>query len=204
MNKDTILVACPVNIVKDYSISEYISAYRSQTHKEKKLLFADNSLNDWYFRYLKWKYPEIDAIIRTPMESDLTGTIDRAWEKIITFAYMRGIETIVSIEADIIVPPTMLERMYKDILDGANVVCHYVPERGGRSHMTSLGCVMFRRENFPRGFSLKQSTYNFESIMYVGTDKEYRLIDDLYDGIVHLDYPDGGEELRRVWGDGYR
>jgi hypothetical protein len=136
-----VLMACPTASAKEYSLLQYLNAYDSMDYSHKDLFMVDNTDDDGeYAAHLGEMGVEAIHIDHT---GELYTDIDTSWQHILHRAQELEYDYIFSLEVDIIGPPDALSLLLKVAqVNGACMVRHAYPHRGGQGYLCSLGCIM--------------------------------------------------------------
>lgn len=148
-----VLVATPTYAGKAYCLDEYVESVRAFTYPDRELLLVDNTRDNLaYFNRIVQL-----GVIASHMEPHETfaDTTFCAFKGIAEYAHVNDFEYILSLEQDVIIPPTALDHMVRRMQrDDLCVLIHHTPPREGTGWalpMAELGCTLVRTEDWLLG-----------------------------------------------------
>lgn len=191
-----VLVACPTFAGKAYALDAYLAAYEALEYEPRHLFMVDTTRgSDTFHRQLVDRGLDamhVDPFPRWPL------TLHLAWAWILKRAMDLGAPWVLSLEADIIAPPsTLAELVQNAVANDLELVLHPYPNRASVSaggEQAELGCTLMTTSllfsglkaalNAPEGHFLL-------SMLDLSGDRWSRLTSPLVE-LVHLD--GGGED----------
>jgi hypothetical protein len=197
----SVLVACSVARIKDYSLKRYLDAYRAFDYEGRTSLFMVDNTPDGgeYQALLRELGLTVDHV---EPDIDLARTLGMGFQRILTRA--RDYDYLFYLDSDIIVRPDALKKMVgMALLADAALVRHAYPGHNHSHHVLALGCSLVDPRALPI-LSEDEPTYNEEARWVRDIAASGRVIVDFFNFIElkHLNDPDGPlyEQVRKVGG----
>jgi hypothetical protein len=195
-SEDRTLVACPTYSGLDYALDEYLAAYDAMVWPERGLMMVDNTRDDGeYARSIQRRFEGPRRHLRhvDPFPT-WEATFKRCWDMIAAHAHFNGYRWVLSLEADVIVPPLALDALLNvAAVTNAPFVTHLYPFHNGRPVMyEGLGCTLMHLDFLDYALEVRYRTVPaVEGAVYASAQSTSRVtLRDLFD-VRHLDPPPG-------------
>jgi len=121
-----VLLGCPINIVKDYCMDQWLDHIKNFTYPNYDIYLVDNSKNREYHKKLRQKHClKIDYV--DPKEREVRFTMAESLERIRQRAVKRRYDYLFSIECDIFPQPEIIELLLahdKDVVGTSYLTGH--------------------------------------------------------------------------------
>lgn len=139
-----VLVACPNNVVKEYSFQRWIDAVKKLEYPNFDILVVDNSATtDFHDRY-KNQVPMLHIPDLSQHESNAGVRICVSMDEIRKYFLAGDYTYWFNLESDVIPPPNVIQYMIDHGKD-ADWIAHGYPTRDGDGYIQGIGCALFNR-----------------------------------------------------------
>ena len=171
LDKPRVLLACPINIVKNYCIPDWLDAIKNLTYPNYDIYLVDNSNKTEYHKTLRnTHHVKIDHV-NPDQNKEVRDLMALSMEKIRKRVLSRGYDYFFSLECDIFPPAEIIEVLMahnKDV-----VGCSYFTEHGKDTKMQLLNVEEVRPNQFVSYYESWENVFAF------------------YDGQLNLAYANG-------------
>lgn len=132
MKAPKVLVACPINSVKNYCLDAYLQQCLNLTYPNKEVYLVDNSADEkWHIENIVAKGWDCDYV--APRGRRNCEYLCESQNKIREKALTGNFDYLLFIECDIEVPLTITEQMLA--YDESVVACNYFINHGDKAHL---------------------------------------------------------------------
>lgn len=194
---DKVLVACPTYSGMAYCLDDYLAAYSALAWPNRGLMLVDNTRDGGAWAEEIREKVETDGrrhLRHVEPMADFEGTFNRSWRVILDHAEFNGYDYVLSLEADVIVPPLALDALLNVAgYAKAPFVSHMYPFHHGRSGLyEGLGCVLIATNLLKTALDVTYKTipYTEAAIYDVAHRVSHMTLRDLFP-IEHRDAPPG-------------
>lgn len=111
MDKPKVLVGCPINIVKDYCMDEWLNMFKNLTYDNYDIYLVDNTKNPEYHKELKRKHNLKISYVKPAKGEEARYYMARSIEKIRKRAVSKKYDYLLIAEVDIFPPANVIERL---------------------------------------------------------------------------------------------
>lgn len=197
MGMDKVLVACPTYSGMDYCLDEYLAAYDALAWPNRGLMLVDNTRDEGaYVESIRHKVETDNRrhLRHVEPKADFEATFYQCWRTILDHAEFNGYDYILSLEADVIVPPLALDALLNVAgYARAAFVSHMYPFHHRRAGLyEGLGCVLMATKLVRTALDVSYRTipYTEAAIYDCAVRVSHMTLRDLFP-IEHRDAPPG-------------
>ena len=157
--KPRVLLACPINIVKNYCLPDWLDLIKNLSYPNYDIYLVDNSRNPEYHKNLRYThYVKIDHV--NPSESkEVRDLMAASMEKIRHRVLSRDYDYLFSLECDIFPPAQIIELLMCHGKDVAG--CSYFTEHGNKTRMQLLNAEEVQPNKFVSFYETWENTFHF-------------------------------------------
>jgi hypothetical protein len=137
MSHPKVLLACPINIVKNYCLPDWLNLVKNLTYPNYDIYLVDNSNNHEYHSQLRHTHNVKIDYINPGQSKEVRDLMAESMEKIRKRVLSHNYDYFFSLECDIFPPAEIIELLMahdKDV-----VGCSYFSEHGHNTRMQLLG-----------------------------------------------------------------
>jgi len=140
-----VLVTCPTYEGKEYCFKEWIDMAKNLTYPNYDVLVVDNSKTEDFYNRWKDKIPMKHMTFRSDEKDDNMYRVCKSMAEV-QRQFLKGDYTHwMNIEADVIPPPDVIEKLMKYGQD-ADWVAHVYPASPTKTWMAGIGCSLLSRK----------------------------------------------------------
>ena len=149
-NNPRVLLACPINIVKDYCMDQWIDMIKNLTYDNYDIYLVDNSKNPQYHKDLKKRHNVKISYVKPERNEEARYYMARSIEKIRKRAVSKGYDRLFILEVDVFPPANVIERLL--VHDKQVVGATYFTGHGQKTFLQLLKAVHLGEGKFEASF----------------------------------------------------
>jgi len=140
-----VLVSCPTYDGKDYCFQQWVDMAKSLTYPNYDILAVDNSKTEDFYNKYKDQIPMVHMSFKPDEKNDGMYRVCKSMAEV-QRQFLKGDYTHwMNIEADVIPPPDVIEKLMKYGQD-ADWIAHVYPASPTKTWMAGIGCSLLSRK----------------------------------------------------------